>query len=111
MTATAMCSTFRLPATNAESLLHIKAQRLSPSNQARHSTNLNGSTFAPRSKRLFINGPQKVGREFSFNTFRVGGWWRGERSGVQILPPPEGAPRAPVEIADHPFILEFPIAS
>jgi hypothetical protein len=57
-----------------------------------------------------LNGPQKVGREFSFNTFRVCGWWRGERSGVQILPPPDGAPHAPVEIADHPFILEFPIA-
>jgi hypothetical protein len=54
-------------------------------------------------------GPLKVGREFSFNTFRVTGWWRGVRSGVQILPPPDQSPRAPTELADHPFVLEFPI--
>jgi hypothetical protein len=55
-----------------------------------------------------LRGPQKVGREFSFSTFRVEGWWRGARSGVQILPPPDNAPRAR-EGADNPFILEFPI--
>ena len=54
-------------------------------------------------------GPQKVGREFTFNSSRVQGHWTGKRSGVQILPPPEGAPRAPVATADHPFILEFPL--
>jgi hypothetical protein len=53
-------------------------------------------------------GPLKVGREISFNTKGVGGWWRGERSGVQILPAPEREPRANVG-ADNPFILEFPI--
>ena len=56
-----------------------------------------------------LKGPRRVGREFSFSTFRVEGWWRGTRSGVQILPPPDGAPRAPGEHADNPFILEFPI--
>jgi hypothetical protein len=55
-------------------------------------------------------GLLKVGREYSFSRFRVQGSWRGIRSGVQILPPPENAPRAPVEQADHPFILEFPIS-
>jgi hypothetical protein len=54
-------------------------------------------------------GPQKVGREYSFSGFRVTGSWRGSRSGVQILPPPPEAPRAAVEMAEHPFILEFPI--
>jgi hypothetical protein len=54
-------------------------------------------------------GPSKVGREYSFSSFRVAGSWRGTRSGVQILPAPPEAPRAPVEIAEHPFILEFPI--
>ena len=54
-------------------------------------------------------GPMKVGREYSFSSFRVRGSWRGEHSGVQILPPPDHAPRAPVEMAEHPFILEFPI--
>src|SRR5205814_10494075 len=40
---------------------------------------------------------------------RVKGSWRGEHSGVQILPPPADAPSAPLEQADHPFILEFPL--
>jgi len=52
-------------------------------------------------------GPRKVGRDFSFSTFRVEGWWRGIKSGVQILPPPDGVPRE--RNADDPFILEFPI--
>jgi hypothetical protein len=55
-----------------------------------------------------LRGQQKVGRDCSFSTFRVEGWWRGARSGVQILPPPDNAPRAR-EGADNPFILEFPI--
>ena len=50
-----------------------------------------------------------MGRKYSFSSFRVPGSWRGERSGVQILPAPDDAPRADVEMADHPFILEFPI--
>jgi Apea-like HEPN len=56
-----------------------------------------------------LGGPLKVGRDYSFSGYRVSGSWRGERSGVQILPPPDDAPRAPVEEAHHPFILEFPI--
>ena len=56
-----------------------------------------------------LMGPLNVGREYSFSSFRVAGSWRGDRSGVQILPPPDDAPRAHVEMADHPFILEFPI--
>lgn len=56
-----------------------------------------------------LAGPVKVGREYSFCTFRVLGSWRGARSGVQVLPAPAGAPRANIEIADHPFILEFPL--
>jgi len=56
-----------------------------------------------------LAGPIKVGRDFSFSSFRVEGSWRGGRSGLQILPPPEGTPRAPVELAEHPFVLEFPL--
>ncbi len=56
-----------------------------------------------------LSGPRKVGRALSFNSHRVEGWWRGAQSGVQILRPPDDAPRAPFEMADHPFILEFPI--
>jgi hypothetical protein len=55
------------------------------------------------------SGPIKVVRDCSFSSFRVSGSWRRPRSGVQILPPPAGAPRAQCEIAEHPFILEFPV--
>ena len=54
-------------------------------------------------------GPPKVGRDCSFSSFRVAGSWRGKRSGVQILPPPPDAPQAPYEMAEHPFILEYPL--
>jgi hypothetical protein len=55
-----------------------------------------------------LTGLGRVGRDFSFCTHQVAGSWRGERSGVQILPPPASAPRTH-EGADNPFILEFPI--
>jgi hypothetical protein len=43
-----------------------------------------------------MNGPPMVGREISFNTKGVNGWWRGERSKVQVLSAPVGASkRAP----------------
>jgi len=54
-------------------------------------------------------GSHKVGRDCSFSSFRVAGSWRGNRSGVQILPPPADAPLAPSEMAEHPFILEYPV--
>ena len=54
-------------------------------------------------------GPYRVGRDCSFSSYRVTGSWRGKRSGVQILPPPADAPLAPVEMAEHPFILEYPV--
>jgi len=56
-----------------------------------------------------ITGGTKVGRDYSFSGRRVKGSWRGEHSGVQILPPPADAPSAPLDQADHPFILEFPL--
>jgi hypothetical protein len=60
-------------------------------------------------EKSLLPGPLKVGREYSFSGRRVRGSWRGEHSGVQLLPPPKDAPLAPVENADHPFILEFPV--
>jgi hypothetical protein len=54
-------------------------------------------------------GPTKVGRDCSFSSFRVHSKWRGNRSGIQILPPPADAPVAPCEMAEHPFVIEFPI--
>lgn len=54
-------------------------------------------------------GRTRIGRDCSFSSFRVAGSWRGRSSGIQILPPPADAPLAPVEMAEHPFILEFPV--
>lgn len=54
-----------------------------------------------------LSGAPKTGREYSFSTFPVLGSWRGRRSGLQILPASDDAPRAAG--APNPFILEFPI--
>jgi hypothetical protein len=59
--------------------------------------------------RSLVSGPLRVGRDYCFASRRVIGSWRGVKSGVQILPPPEGVPIAPVVMAQHPFILEFPL--
>jgi hypothetical protein len=58
-------------------------------------------------EREILTGTPKTGRDYSFSSFPVQGSWRGRRSGVQILPAPDGAPRAAG--AHDPFILEFPI--
>jgi hypothetical protein len=55
-----------------------------------------------------LKGPRKVGRDISFSTHLVKGSWRGPKSGVQILPPPDNAPLAG-EGGENPFILEFSI--
>lgn len=60
-------------------------------------------------KEIEKTGPYKVGHDCCFSTFRVDGSWRGKHSAIQILPPPVDAPRAPVEMADHPFIVEYPV--
>ncbi len=72
-------------------------------------TDVEWSELANEIDTLLAPGRTLHGREYSFSTFRVNGSWSGEHSGVQILPPHAEAPRAMVEIADHPFILELPI--
>jgi hypothetical protein len=59
-------------------------------------------------EKSILTDPTKVGRDYSFSTFRVSGWWRGPRSGIQIVRPPDDAPHIPGEGGDHPFVLEFP---
>ena len=61
--------------------------------------------------RLLSAAPDKVGRNIAFSAFRVTGWWRGTRSGVQIIPPPSSAPVVASGMCEHPFILEFPLHS
>jgi hypothetical protein len=56
-----------------------------------------------------LAGPLKMGRDFSFSSYRVLGSWRGSSSGVQILQPPDDAPKSKFEVAEHPFILEYPL--
>jgi hypothetical protein len=60
---------------------------------------------------LLTTPPDKFGKDIAFSAYRVTGWWRGEKSGVQILPPPYGAPLVPTEMGEHPFVLEFPLHS
>lgn len=61
---------------------------------------------------LLNSPPDKIGRDIAFSGKPVTGWWRGAKSGVQIRPPPVGAPTPPPnENAEHPFILEFPLHS
>ena len=54
-------------------------------------------------------GPYEIGRDISFSSFRVTGWWRGRDSGVQIRRMPKSAPASPMESGQHPFVLEFPL--
>jgi hypothetical protein len=58
-------------------------------------------------ERSILAGTPKTGRDYSFSPFPVRGLWRGRRSGIQIVPAPDDAPREGG--ADNPFILEFPI--
>ena len=102
-------SIFRLRGRPAESGSPFATKRSSPSSPVRRSMLPSGIELARRSRKSILAGPIKVGREYSFSSFRVEGWWRGESSGVQILPAPDDAPRADVESAEHPFILEFPV--
>ena len=53
-----------------------------------------------------LTGPKKIGRGYSFSGKPVEGDWRGERSEVQILLPPQDTPSGH---AQFPFIIEFPI--
>lgn len=62
-------------------------------------------------KEIERTGAPKVGRDFAFGSYRVTGSWRCAHSGIQILPPPPTAPRAPYEMGAHPFVLEFPMIS
>ena len=57
---------------------------------------------------LIFGDHQRIVRWWTFSSYRVSGSWRGDTSRVQILPPFADTPNAPVEMADHPFLLEHP---
>jgi hypothetical protein len=59
---------------------------------------------------LGVARPNGFGSDFAFSLYHVGGWWRGARSGVQILPPPALAPTMSKDSSgQHPFVLEVPL--
>ena len=64
---------------------------------------------ATRIEKELVESVPAVARRIAFCHYRVKGWWRSDTLGVQILPPPPEAPDAPVEYADHPFVLEYPV--
>lgn len=53
------------------------------------------------------NGADVAARTIAFSSFRVLGVWASQNSSVRILPPPESAPKPQMEIAEHPFVLEY----
>jgi hypothetical protein len=56
-----------------------------------------------------LSGSMKFGRDYCLAGRRVLGSWRGRKSGIQILPPLADVPIAPVEMVQHPFVLECPL--
>lgn len=64
---------------------------------------------ATRIEKELVEAVPATARRIAFCHYRVKGWWRSDRLGVQVLPPPPEAPDAPVEHADHPFVLEYPV--
>ena len=60
-------------------------------------------------ERTLLTSTPKIGREITFSGYRVTGSWTGRSVSVQILPPPDTAPKAPYGMAAHPFMLEFPV--
>lgn len=58
---------------------------------------------------LMDNRIAEYGRDILFAPRPVAGGFRFSSLPMQILPPPAEAPRTPQVMADHPFVLEYPI--
>ena len=66
-------------------------------------------SVAARIEDELVESTPAVARRIAFCNYQVKGWWRSGTLGVQILPPPPQAPDAPMAVADHPFVLEYPV--
>lgn len=55
---------------------------------------------------LLASTGSRVANLILFGHLPVDGWFR-HRDVLQILPPPNGAPRPDCIMADHPFLLQF----
>jgi len=102
-------SSFYLPQAGSTCLVILTFSKNKEVSTIRPGPAFDAAKWTRVTEEIEATGPFVVGRDFSFSGCRVHGAWRGERSGVQILPPPADAPVAPCEIAQHPFILEFPV--
>jgi hypothetical protein len=102
---------FYLPLAGAQSrvVLTYRDRRIASLEPGQAFDSAQWENIAQEIETSVLTGPMKRGRDYSFSSYRVQGSWRGDRSGVQILPPHPDAPAAPCEMAEHPFILEFPI--
>jgi hypothetical protein len=88
---------------------HVKDKRITTIEPGQAFDTIEWARVSEEIDKSILCGTPKFGRDFSFSGHRVLGSWRGPHSEVQILPAPSDAPRAPYEMADHPFILEFPM--
>jgi hypothetical protein len=93
--------------------LRFEGNRIAQITRGPHFDNKQWSDISAELDALSTARADRFGREIAFSSYNVDGWWRGARSGVQILPPPEGAPKMPNPemMGEHPFILEIPLHS
>lgn len=102
---------FSLPQSGAECkiILTLNSGKITSIEQGPAFERVEWDSIVEKIECAISTGPKVIGRNLSFSTFRVTGSWLGQKSGIQILAPPIDAPRANMEIAEHPFLLEFPI--
>jgi hypothetical protein len=92
-------------------ILWFKENRVSKIERGAHFDESEWDAVSAELDALVDARADEFGRAIAFSGHRVDGSWRGARSGVQILPVPEGAPTLPQEIGQHPFVLEIPLTS
>ena len=94
---------------DAQVVLHFKSSRIARITAGPAFDANRWAGFANEVQTGLIDGPRKIARGLSFASQPVQGSWKGKLSGVQILPPPRSAPLPPQLLAEHPFVLEFPL--
>ena len=65
--------------------------------------------IATRIESALSGSHQVIGKGICFSYHQTNGWWRGERSHIQILPAPQTTLPQNFGMAQHPFVVEFPI--
>jgi hypothetical protein len=96
---------------SARVAIRFKGNRVSEILPASHFDEVQWKAVSADLDALGATAPDSFGRDFAFSSYRVTGWWHGEKSRVSILPPPDGAPTMPYEMGEHPFVLEAPLVN